>query len=84
MLWLVKLLESPNLPQKQPITLYKDNQSCIKMAETEKYTRRTKHIDIRFHAFKHLKEEGVVDMKYCPTKLMTANILTKPAPKLEF
>lgn len=83
-LWLIKLLEDINLPQKQPITLYENNQSCIKMAENEKYTRRTKHIDIRFHAIKRLREESIIDMLYCSTKFRTADILTKPIPKHDF
>lgn len=54
------------------------------MVVTLQYTRRHKHIDIRFHAIKQLKQECIIDFKYCPTEFMTADTLTKYNPKREF
>lgn len=54
------------------------------MMESDKYTRRTKHTDIEFHTIKHLKEEGIIDIQYCSSKLMTPDILTKRVPEPEF
>lgn len=79
---LIKLLEDLNLPQT--INLLESNQSCINMAENEKYTSTTKHIEICIHAIKQVKEEGIIDMKYCLPMLTTTDILTKPIPKPEF
>lgn len=54
-MWLIKLLEDINLLQKLPITMYEDNQSNIKMIQSEIYTLKTKHIDIKFPFMKHLR-----------------------------
>lgn len=83
-LWITKLLEDLDMPQTLPITLFEDNQSCIKMIESPKYTNRTKHVDIKYHCIRNLKENGTIDLKYCPTKSMTADTLTKPLPKPQF
>lgn len=83
-LWIVKILEDLDLPQQYPITIYEDNQSTIKMIESAKYTPRTKHIDIRYHLIKDLREKGTVNIEYCPTKLMIADVFTKPVPKPQF
>lgn len=39
-IWILKLLEDLNLPQKQPITLYENNNSYIKIIETNKQTKK--------------------------------------------
>ena len=41
---------------------------------------RTKHIDIKFHYVREVLQEGVIELVYCPTNSMTADILTKPLP----
>lgn len=64
LLWLTKFLEDLSLPQDQPISIFEDNQSCIKMTENEKHARRSNHINIRFYAINKLKEEGIIDMQF--------------------
>ena len=34
--------------------VFEDNQSCIKMAESRKFTPQTKHIALKYHHFKGL------------------------------
>lgn len=58
--------------------------SCIKIIESEKHSNKSKHIDIKYHAHKNLKENGTIKLCYCPSKLMIADILTKPEPKPNF
>lgn len=53
------------------------------MIENEKFIKRTKYIDIRFHAIKQLKEDGIIELKYSPTKYMTPYVLTKLIPNHE-
>lgn len=89
LLWIRKRLEKLNFQQqlliKNPtVHPYKDNESCIKMLESDKYARRTKHIHIEHHSIKHLKETGITNVKYCPSKGMIADILSKTVPKHEF
>lgn len=45
------------------------------MIQSEKYTCRTKHIDIKFHSTKQLTETGNLNMDLCPSKFMTTDIL---------
>lgn len=64
------------------ITLYENNESCIKMLQHEKIRNKTKHIDSRFHPIKQLREDGIVELKYYRTKHMVADELTD-IPKSE-
>lgn len=41
-------------------------------------------MDIKWHAIKHLKEIVMIDLCYCPSKLMIADILTNSAAKPDF
>src|SRR5216683_4395822 len=44
------------------------------------YHMCTKHIDIWFHYICQTVEEGAINLIYCPTDNMTADILTKVLP----
>lgn len=78
MLWIVKLMKSFEIPVNYPITVKEDNQSCIKIAEKEKFERNTKHIDTKFNFVKELVKSNKIVLQYCPTSEMVADILTKP------
>jgi hypothetical protein len=60
--------------------VHEDNQSCIKMANSDKFTPRTKHIALKYHHFKTHVKRGVIDIKYCRTEEQKADLLTKPLP----
>lgn len=64
-----------------PTLLLWDNQSSIKLAESEAYRPRTKHIDIRFHHTREKIDDGSILIKFCRTQEMTADSLTKPVNK---
>jgi len=51
------------------------------MIQEEKFLTRTKHIDTKKFFVKDFVDKGVVIYKYCPTKKMIADILTKPLSK---
>jgi hypothetical protein len=73
-----------NLPDTNfNLTVHEDNQSCIAMAESLKFTPRTKHIAIKFHHFRTkvkttYNPNGCIVIKYIPTEKQKADILTKP------
>lgn len=76
--WLRRLLEDFNEKQSDPTIILEDNQSCLKATENEKFSKRTKHIDTKFHFVKNYQEESITKYEYCPTEHMVADMLTKP------
>jgi len=83
-IWLRQLLTDIGVPPTQAITMYEDNQGCIKLANSEKINARTKHIDVRHHHLRDLVDRDVINFKYCETDMMVADALTKPLPRLKF
>jgi len=81
LVWIRQLLSDLHIPCAQPTTLYEDNQGCIKIACNEKISARTKHIDVRHHHLRDLQFRGVVDLEYCATDKMLADVMTKPLPR---
>ena len=79
-IWLRQFLEDLDQIQKESTPIYEDNQGCIALAQTERINPRTKHIDVRYHFLRDLQEQGQMDLRYCPTEEMLADILTKPLP----
>ncbi|KAG5869756.1 hypothetical protein JTB14_018085 [Gonioctena quinquepunctata] len=60
------------------IKMFEDNQSCIKMLDSERINDRTKHIDTKYNYAKEMKKKNEIFFEYCPTNEMVADILTKP------
>ncbi|KAG5866011.1 hypothetical protein JTB14_010000 [Gonioctena quinquepunctata] len=58
--------------------MFEDNQSCIKMLDSERINDRTKHIDTKYNYAKEMKKKNEIFFEYCPTNEMVADILTKP------
>ncbi|GBN11222.1 Retrovirus-related Pol polyprotein from transposon TNT 1-94 [Araneus ventricosus] len=82
--WLINRTKDLDLPQSLPITIYEDNQSCIKLSQSDKHHSRTKHIDVKFHNIRHLRETGMIELEHYQSKEMTADILTKPLSRPAF
>lgn len=57
-----------------------DNQSAIKLAESDGFRARTKHIDVRHHVIREKVEDSTIRVEYIPTDLMVADSLTKAVP----
>ena len=54
-----------------------DNQGAIKMAAKEEGTRRSKHIDIRYHVVKEAVAKKEIVVEYVATQYQLADLLTK-------
>jgi hypothetical protein len=65
----------------RPTILHCNNQSALKLIEDDNYRARTKHIDIRYHFIRQVAQAGALNLTYCPTDDMAADILTKALPK---
>src|ERR1700678_1503912 len=84
LIWFRRLIAEIFRPLSHPIILHLDNQSAIALANSEgQFHARTKHIDIRYHFIKFCVQDGSINLTYCPTEDMVADILTKSLPLIK-
>ena len=76
-IWLRQLEAELSSTNDVPTLIFEDNQSTIGMAKNPQFHGRAKHIDIRHHFVREQLAHGTIQLKYCPTTEMTADILTK-------
>ena len=68
-----------------PSTLYQDNQSAILLGGGMVSSgKRTQHINIRYFFVKDRVDSKEIMIKYCPTKEMIGDFLTKPLQSATF
>lgn len=79
--WLKQLLAELNVDFARPAVIYCDNQSTIKLSESDAFRPRTKHIDIRYHHLRTKLLDGIFDLRFLPSAEMTADSLTKAVTK---
>lgn len=82
-IWLWWLIDKIFQPITKPITLYSDSQSAIALTKDGSYHAHTKYIDIWYHFIWFIVQNGTINLIYCPTEEMTANILTKSLPNVK-
>ena len=82
--WLRRLLADLKVTTSEPTVVMEDNQGAIAIAKNPMAHARTKHIDIRYHYVREAVQKGVVELRYCPTAQMIADLLTKPLPRGRF
>jgi len=80
---LITDLKVPVASQDSTI-LMEENQETIAIARNPVAHARAKYIDIRYHYIREAVQDGIVDLRYCPTEFMIADILTKPLSKQRF
>src|SRR6266853_2889749 len=80
-LWLRRLLFELFPSLETPTILFCDNQAVLRLIEDDNYRARTKHIDKRYHFIREVAQNGALQLIYCPTDNMAADILTKALPK---
>ena len=60
-----------------PTVVYEDNQSAIALAKSITIHGRSKHIDVKYHCVKDQVTKQTVAIRFCPTELLVADILSK-------
>src|ERR1700676_715439 len=83
-LWFRHLLSDLDYPMSQPTVIRVDNQSAIALAQNEKFSECTKHLEVGHHFVREKIEDGSISLEYIPTDRQLADILTKPLPKHQF
>ncbi len=61
----------------EPIVIYQDNQSAIKMCSNETLMGKSKHLLTKMTFVRDYTLSGAVALEYIPTAEMTADVLTK-------
>jgi len=69
---------------QRPMKLYVDNQAAKTMIESGRLSRKTRGLKIRAMKIKELHDEGEIELYYCPTESMVADLMTKALPGLSF
>ena len=78
--FLTNLLADMNLKFESPIPIHGDSVTAISMVRNDKYSHRTKHIDIRYHLVCQYHVSKILEMNKVNSKDNTADIFTKPLP----
>ena len=58
--------------------VFEDNNSCISLAKSEKFSPRTKHIALKYHHFRRFILDNTVEIFPIDTREQLADIFTKP------
>lgn len=80
-----RLLSDLNLRNDQPIPIRVDNRGATELVYVQGQSRRSKHIDLRYHYSPDIVNRGLITVNYLPSDQMLADGLTKPlhAPKFQ-
>ena len=76
-IWLNELWKDFNREPSKPTVIFEDNQAAIKLARNPQYHGKTKHISIKYHFIRDQVSRNVIELKYCSTEQMKADIFTK-------
>lgn len=80
-LWIRRLMKTFGFENLISTTLFGDNQGSISLSRNPVFHARTKHIEIHFHWIREKLQDKSLDIKYCPTEHMVADVLTKSLDK---
>ena len=66
--------------------VFKDNMSALWLEKNGRVSssKRTKHIKAKYVLIKDYYDAGKIDVKFCPTNEMWADVLTKPLQGQKF
>jgi hypothetical protein len=76
-IWIKNILKDLRQKVQEPIIIFEDNQACIKIAESENITSKTKHIGYKTTYLREQVQSQIIKFVYCESQNMIADILTK-------
>jgi len=82
--WVRKLAIELGFPQLKPTDVYEDNTGCIAMANNMHLRGRSKHIALRVCFIQKLIQDGLINVKQCPSAVQTADTGTDALPRVPF
>lgn len=83
-IWMRHLLAELGFPQRQATILHCDNQAAISLAKNPEHREKTKHVDVRLMFVREHIKHKEIQLEYCGTENMLADILTKGVPNHQF
>jgi hypothetical protein len=82
--WLRRLLEDVGEKQPYPTVVFEDNRAAISLTENPGQHPKVKHIATRYHFTREAVANGELEIQFCPSGEMVADIFTKPLPRESF
>jgi hypothetical protein len=84
-IWLRYFIECQGYDLDEYI-VYQDNMSALSLEKNGRISssKRTKHIKVKYFLIRDYYDSGEIDMKFCPTDEMWADVLTKPLQGQKF
>ena len=84
-LWTRQFLEAQGYVIHTNI-VYQDNMSTLSLAKNGyvSSSKRTKHIKAKYFFIRHFHKSSELELRYCPTESMWANVLSKPLQGAKF
>eukprot|EP00043_Microstomoeca_roanoka_P019083 m.209879 g.209879 ORF g.209879 m.209879 type:complete len:1254 (-) comp16937_c0_seq51:130-3891(-) len=80
-IWVRNLLSDLGYKQETPTTIFTDSKPAMEIASKEQTTKRTKHINVRYHFVRQQIQQGTIEVKYLRTTEQPADAFTKPLGK---
>jgi hypothetical protein len=81
--WLRNLYYELGWLSDLPTPIRCDNTGALSLSDNPYQTQRTRHIDLKWHTIRQLVTGRIVSTHYCPDADQTADVLTKPIPRLK-
>ena len=83
-IWLRKFQTNFKMEIKNPVIIYEDNQSTIQIASNPIHSKKTKHIDVQYHAIRDYIKNNQIKVKYLRTDEMVADSMTKSLAQVQY
>ena len=77
MLYVYRLLQSIGLEVELPMILEMDNKGLEDLVKNWSVGGRTRHVDVRNHCLRELKDMGLIQCRHVPGPEHAADIFTK-------
>jgi hypothetical protein len=77
MLFIMRVLESMGLKVQKPMIMEVDNKGAVDLTNNWSVGGRTRHVDVRMHFLRELKEQGLLLVVWVSNKLMSSDLFTK-------
>jgi hypothetical protein len=84
MMFVMRVIESIGLKVKKPMILKMDNSGAHDLTHNWSVGGRTRHVDVRMHFLRELKEEGVIVCDWVSGDDNSADLFTKNLPGKAF